>query len=99
LNNKKTDAKNDLPFEKALDMLERIAAELEGGTLGLEESLKRYEEGIKYARLCQGKLQEAERKIEILQKADNGIVQKNGIQIKDAAGEIEDDEDVQGSLL
>jgi exodeoxyribonuclease VII small subunit len=86
-------------FEDALSELELIARELESGELGLDASIARYEEGITYARLCQKKLEEAERKIEILQKNKDGSVSKNQIRVKDDTGEIEDDDEVQGSLL
>jgi len=59
-------------FEKALEELEQIVAKLEKGNLSLEESLKLFEEGIKLSRFCNSKLEEAERKIEILQKDAEG---------------------------
>lgn len=61
-------------FEKDLERLEQIVEALEAGGLSLDESLKRFEEGIKLARRCEKALTEAERKIEIL--------------VKNAAGEI-----------
>ncbi|TKJ31922.1 exodeoxyribonuclease VII small subunit [bacterium (candidate division B38) B3_B38] len=59
-------------FEKALEELEQIVNKLEKGNLSLEESLKFFEEGIKLSRFCNNKLEEAERKIEILQKNTEG---------------------------
>jgi len=59
-------------FEKAIEELEQIVAKLEKGNLSLEESLKLFEEGIKLSRFCNNKLEEAERKIEILQKDAEG---------------------------
>ncbi len=59
-------------FEKALSRLESIVAELEKGELALEEALKLFEEGIKISRFCGAKLQEAQRKVEILLKDDQG---------------------------
>lgn len=59
-------------FEKVLEELEQIVARLEKGNLSLEESLKLFEEGIKLSRFCNNKLEEAERKIEILQKNAEG---------------------------
>ncbi|HCM42778.1 MAG TPA: exodeoxyribonuclease VII small subunit [Candidatus Omnitrophica bacterium] len=53
-------------FEKALAELEKIVEALEAGELSLDEALKQYEEGVKLTRACQAKLQEAEKKIEIL---------------------------------
>ena len=59
-------------FEQALEALEKIVERLEKGELTLEESLKLYEEGIRLSRLCHGKLEEAEGKIEMLLKDARG---------------------------
>ena len=71
----------------------------EGGEPGHDAAIARYEEGINYARFCQKKLEEAERKIEMLQKAKDGSVSKSRISVKEDTGEIENDDEVQGSLL
>ena len=55
-------------FEAALSRLEEIVKELETGDLPLEQSLKLFEEGIKLSRICNKRLEEAERKVEILLK-------------------------------
>ncbi|MEK6744972.1 MAG: exodeoxyribonuclease VII small subunit [Nitrospirota bacterium] len=59
-------------FEASLTRLEEIVTELEGGELPLEQSLKLFEEGIKLARVCNARLEEAERKVEILLKDKAG---------------------------
>ena len=59
-------------FEAALQRLEAIVQRLEKGELPLEESLVLYEEGVRLARLCHGKLEEAEGKIELLLKDARG---------------------------
>jgi exodeoxyribonuclease VII small subunit len=59
-------------FEAALSRLEVIVSELESGELGLEQSLKLFEEGVKLARVCNARLEEAERKVEVLMKDKNG---------------------------
>lgn len=86
-------------FEEALEELETIAQKLESGELTLDESIQYYEKGVALAKFCRQKLEEAERKIEILQKQPDGSIQKKSIKVKEDTGEIEDDEDVQGSLL
>jgi len=53
-------------FEKALARLEAVVGELEGGRVSLEESLKKYTEGMELSAYCAKKLGEAEKKIEIL---------------------------------
>lgn len=89
----------ELDFEKAMKELETIAEQLEDGELGLDESIKKFERGIKLARFCRTKLDEAERKIEILQKGDDAQVSPKKVKVKDDTGEIEDDDELQGSLL
>lgn len=96
---KKSTAKSKPGFEKALEDLEQIARKLEDGTLGLEESIAEFEKGMKLAKYCHEKLREAERKIEILQKGENGETEKKSLKVKPDTGEIEEGEDMQGSLL
>ena len=62
----------ELKFEKALERLEKIVQDLEGGNLPLEEALKKYEEGVKLSRACAQKLEQAESKVEVLTRALNG---------------------------
>ncbi len=61
-------------FEAALARLEEIVRELEKGDIPLEQSLKLFEEGIKLSRICNKRLEEAERKVEILIKDKNGMM-------------------------
>ncbi len=64
-------------FEKAMERLEEIVRALESGELGLEESLKIFEEGMKLVRFCEEKLNEAERKVTILtQRPDGTLVEE-----------------------
>jgi exodeoxyribonuclease VII small subunit len=63
-------------FEEALGRLEDIVKRMEAGDMTLEESLKAFEEGIKLARLCSRKLDEAERRVEILLKQEEELVIK-----------------------
>lgn len=57
-------------FEKALERLEEIVKKMEEGDMTLEESLKAFEEGINLSRFCARKLDEAERRVEVLIKAE-----------------------------
>ena len=63
-------------FEEALGKLEDIVRKMEAGDMTLEESLKAFEEGIKLARLCSRKLDEAERRVEVLIKQEDELVIK-----------------------
>lgn len=59
-------------FEKSLSALEKIVRQLEEGDLSLEESLKLFEDGVKLSRECQERLNQAERRIEVLLKDEAG---------------------------
>lgn len=59
-------------FEDALNKLEKIVSQLEEGDISLEESLKLFEEGIRLSRICNQKLDEVEKRVEILIKGKDG---------------------------
>ena len=56
----------EMKFEEALKRLEKIVEELEDGSLSLDDSLDKYEEGIKLSKACAKKLEVARKKVEIL---------------------------------
>ena len=64
--------KEAIPFEEALQKLESIVEAMESGDLPLETLLERYEEGSRMVKICQGKLEEAELKIQKLEKSAAG---------------------------
>ncbi len=59
-------------FEEALKALEKIVQELEREDLPLEEALARFEEGVRLARDCRRLLEEAERRVEVLLRDEEG---------------------------
>ena len=61
-------------FEKALNRLSAIVSSLEKGDLPLEESLQLFEEGVKLSRYCSDRLEEAERRIDVLVKGKGGKI-------------------------
>lgn len=61
-----------LTFEAALKRLEEVLEALEHGSLNLEEALKAFEEGVGLVRFCHGKLDEVERRVELLLKDNTG---------------------------
>jgi exodeoxyribonuclease VII small subunit len=66
-----------MTFKEALSRLEEIVKELESEKISLEESLQKFELGIKLSSLCLKKLNEAEKKIEELTRnADGKLVTK-----------------------
>ncbi|MEW6219023.1 MAG: exodeoxyribonuclease VII small subunit [Thermodesulfobacteriota bacterium] len=62
-------------FEEALAALEQITRELESGELSLDESLKKFEEGVRLSEFCNKKLDEAQRKVSLLLKKDGDLVE------------------------
>ena len=63
-------------FESALKSLEDIVGQLESGDLTLDRALELFEEGVKMSRFCNSKLEEAERKVEVLIKAADGTLKE-----------------------
>lgn len=59
-------------FETSLKKLEDVVRRLEGGSLSLDDALKAFEEGVRHASFCSKKLDEAERKVEVLLKRKDG---------------------------
>jgi exodeoxyribonuclease VII small subunit len=59
-------------FESSLAALEKIVRELERGELPLEKSLELFERGVRLSRECQERLQQAERRIEVLLQRGEG---------------------------
>lgn len=66
--------REEVTFEEALSRLEAVVNRLESGDLPLEESLRLFEEGVHLSKLCQERLEEAERRVALLLKEDRGEV-------------------------
>jgi len=74
-------------FESALKSLEEIVAQLEGGDMTLDRALELFEEGVKVSRYCNSKLEEAERKVEVLMKTAEGTLKE--VNFSEGADEAE----------
>lgn len=59
-----------MEFEKKIDRLEQIVSQMEKGQLGLDQSLKLFEEGVKLSRECHQKISEAEMQVKVLLSVD-----------------------------
>ena len=90
-------------FEKDLEKLEKIVDTLEEGGLPLDDSIKKFEEGIKLAKRCEKALSSAEKKIEVLTKDAQGKVETKPFaddeEEEDDDEEDEADTDDDGELL
>ncbi|MDP0589222.1 MAG: exodeoxyribonuclease VII small subunit [Candidatus Endonucleobacter bathymodioli] len=64
--------KSAFVFEKSLSDLESLVQKIESGDLSLEESLSAFEQGIRLTRECQGALEKAEQKVQLLLMGKNG---------------------------
>lgn len=62
-------------FETALEELEVVVEQLETGELSLEESLETFEKGVGLVKFCSQKLDEIEKKVEVLIKDKEGKLQ------------------------
>ena len=67
----------DNNFETNLKKLEMIVDKLESGDIGLEESVKLYEEGMKIKKICDKKLKDIETQIKKIKIEDNKVVKEN----------------------
>ena len=68
---------NEIKFEEAMKQLEEIAGELEKGDLNLDESVTKFEEGMKLSKTCSKILEEAEKKITILIQKEDEMLEEN----------------------
>lgn len=75
-------------FEQAITELESIVDIMETGELSLDESLQKYEEGIKLANFCKSKLEFAEKKIEIIRKKADGSTTIEDFDKEETEGEV-----------
>ena len=64
-------------FEDKIEILEKIVSELEKGDLSLDESVSKFEEGMKLSKECSKMLDEAQKKITILLEKDGDLKEQN----------------------
>lgn len=74
---------NGKTFEESLNELEKIANNLENGELGLEEAIKEFEKGMKLSKECTEKLDDAEKRINILVQGEDGTLQEENFVAKE----------------
>lgn len=68
-------AEDKITFEQALERLEALAEEIERGEIGLEESIAKYEEGVKLVQRCRSMLADAELRIQQLEPKPDGTLE------------------------
>jgi exodeoxyribonuclease VII small subunit len=63
---------SEASYDALVARLERVVGELEGGQLTLEQSIERFAEGVRLAREASRKLDDAERRVEVLIRSADG---------------------------
>lgn len=79
-----------IKFESALEDLEQVVEQLESGELSLEDSLAAFERGVGLVKFCNQKLNEVEKKIELLVKDKEGKLQLKAFEELPERGEEDD---------
>lgn len=72
----------DMSFEESMQELEKIVQELENNNLNLDESVKKFEEGMEISKKCNKILEEAEKKITILLE-NNGEIEEKDFKVEE----------------
>ncbi|WP_435171113.1 exodeoxyribonuclease VII small subunit [Paenibacillus glycanilyticus] len=78
---------SELSFEEAMEQLEKIVERLENGDVPLETAIDLFQEGMKLSQLCGGKLEQVERKIEVLIESEQGFQKKAFAPMNEEKGE------------
>ena len=63
-----------MPFEEAMNELEKLVESLDKGDISLDQAISAYDKGSRLKDLCQKKLNEAKMKVETIQSSDNSDV-------------------------
>ncbi|WP_141506002.1 exodeoxyribonuclease VII small subunit [Paenibacillus luteus] len=78
---------SDLTFEEAMERLDSIVSRLENGDVPLETAIELFQEGMILSKLCGGKLEQVERKIEVLIETEQGFQKKPFADVNEDKGE------------
>ena len=74
--------KENKNFEEMIEGLEQIAKDLESGNLSLDDSVKKFEEGMQISKECSKILEDAEKKISILVKNSDGDIAEEDFNVE-----------------
>lgn len=83
------EAETALSFEQAMERLEGIVAKLESGDVPLEAAIELYQEGMALSKLCGQKLEQVERRIEMLTDDGEGLQRRPFTPVQGEAGKGE----------
>lgn len=76
-------AKKKLTFEERLAQVETLISGMESGTMGLEEALKRYEEGMEALTALEKELQSAQQRLTVLRSAPDGTEEELPLEVEE----------------
>lgn len=76
-------AKKKQTFEERLAQVETLISEMEGGSLGLEDALKRYEEGMAALAALERELQSAQQRLTVLRTAADGSDEEVPLEVEE----------------
>lgn len=76
-------AKKKPTFEERLAQVEALIAEMESGALGLEEAMKRYEEGMNALTALEKELQTAQQRLTVLRTAADGTDEELPLEVEE----------------
>lgn len=79
------DSDTAMTFEQAMESLESIVAKLESGDVPLETAIELFQEGMSLSKLCGQKLEQVERRIEMLVESEAGLQRKPFAPVKEEA--------------
>lgn len=80
--------KKEKKFEESIDRLEEIVSKMENEELSLEESIDIFKEGMDLVALCNSKLDEAEKKINIIVKGKSGELSEEEFSVQEEANDL-----------
>ena len=84
----KAEKEKELNFEEVMDRLEEIVSELENGDVPLEKAIDLFQQGMKLSQICGSKLEQVERKIEMIVEED-GELRKKPFDTSESGGSID----------
>lgn len=70
-------------YEESMKELEQVVKDLESGDLSLDESIKKFEKGMKLSKHCSSLLEDAEKKISVLIEKENGELEEESFKIEE----------------
>lgn len=76
-------AKKKLTFEERLEQVEALIAEMESGALGLEEAMKRYEDGMQALSALEKELQTVQQRLTVLRTAADGSDEELPLEVEE----------------